>query len=302
MSPLKSFALTLLNFLLFLSLSVFGLAFMLNTTLLNPDFVVSELNKIDVPLMTGELVNLETAQQQDVEFAAEALDATVVELEPWIKEQVSDVVFSGYDYLLGRSQHLNVIIPMEPVVDSLKSNLKESLLASPPPELAGASPAAIDQYLSGYYRQISEDIPPTLEVTESSLSPDVLVMLEMVKQYIRYFQIGYPALIAFMVILVLGIILISRNLKNTTRSLGITLLFYGVLEYASIVLTRRFVLPQVPLGEIPTSLEAWLLEVTSDILAPLEIFSIGVMAAGVILLVFFFVYKARQPDTEPSIT
>ena len=48
MQFLKSLAISLLSFLLFLSLSIFGLAFMLSQTILNPDFVVAELNQLDI--------------------------------------------------------------------------------------------------------------------------------------------------------------------------------------------------------------------------------------------------------------
>lgn len=48
MSPLKGLGVGLLSFLLFLALSNFGLALMLNQTILNPDFVVSEVGKLDL--------------------------------------------------------------------------------------------------------------------------------------------------------------------------------------------------------------------------------------------------------------
>jgi len=49
MNFLKGLALSLLNFLLFLSLSVFGFALTLNYTLLNPDFAVYEVDRLDIP-------------------------------------------------------------------------------------------------------------------------------------------------------------------------------------------------------------------------------------------------------------
>ena len=48
MKFLKGLAFFLLTFLLSLSLSVFGLVFMVNSTILNPDFITSELDRLDV--------------------------------------------------------------------------------------------------------------------------------------------------------------------------------------------------------------------------------------------------------------
>ncbi|MFC1974661.1 hypothetical protein ACFLVA_01450 [Chloroflexota bacterium] len=58
MKFLKGLALALLGFLLFLSLSIFGFAFQLNDTVLKPDFVVTELDKLDVSLLAKEVLNI----------------------------------------------------------------------------------------------------------------------------------------------------------------------------------------------------------------------------------------------------
>ena len=55
MKLLKGLALSLLSFLLFLSLSTFGIVLTLNYTILNPDFIVSELNQLDVSSMIKDL-------------------------------------------------------------------------------------------------------------------------------------------------------------------------------------------------------------------------------------------------------
>ena len=94
MKFLKGLALSLLGFLLFLSLSIFGLALMLNNTLLNPDFVVSELNKLDVSSLARDMISAQIPLEQiplEGEFITEILDDTIADLEPWIREQVNTV-------------------------------------------------------------------------------------------------------------------------------------------------------------------------------------------------------------------
>ena len=292
MNFIKGLTLSLLSFLLFLSLSVFGFALTLNYTILNPDFVVSELDRLDISSLAGELLSQQIPQEG--EFMAEAIDDAIVDLEPWIREQASTVIYSGYDYLMGKSENLSLVISLEPMKESLRDNLREVFLQSLPPELQGLPPAEIERYFDEFYRDFAEEIPSTFEFTESSLPPDVLAGLEQAKQSIGYFQLGYKALIGFMLLLILGIILINRQVKGATRALGITFLTYGVLEYAGIFATKYFAGTQLGQLDIPTQLQTWLPQFVGDFLAPLEMFSISLGIAGVILIIVSIAYKPRQ--------
>jgi len=298
MKFLKGLALSLLSFLLFLSLSIFGLALTLNYTILNPDFVVSTLNRLDISSLAGEFLSQQIHQQipQGEPRLAEVLDDTIADLEPWIKEQASTVTYSSYDYLMGRSQSLSVTISLEPVKESLRDNLREAFLQSPPPELKGLPPAEVERYFDEFYQGLTREIPSTFEFNESSLSPEVLTRLEQAKQGISYFQLGYKALIGFILLLILGIILINREVKGATRGLGITFITYGVLEYGGIFAAKYFAGAQLPQLGIPESLQAQLPQLIGDFLAPLEMFSIGIGIAGVVLLIVSFVYKPREPE------
>ncbi len=57
MKFLKGLALTLLSFLLFLSLSIFSLAFLLNSTVLNAGFITSELDRLEVSPLVAEIIS-----------------------------------------------------------------------------------------------------------------------------------------------------------------------------------------------------------------------------------------------------
>jgi len=219
MKFLKVLALSLLSLLLFLSLSIFGLVLTLNHTILNPDFVISELNRLDITSLTKDWLSQQIPQEEP--YLAEVLDNTIADLEPWIKEQVNAGIYTSYDYLLGKGESLSLVISLEPVKDSLKDNLREAILQTPPPELAGAAPAAIELYINEAYQNIDEMIPPRFEFNESSLGPEVLAQLEQVRQVISYVQLGYKVLIGFILLLILGIILVNREVRGATRKLGI---------------------------------------------------------------------------------
>lgn len=294
MNFLKGLSLALLGLLLFLSLSIFGLVLTLSHTILNPDFVVSELDKLDIPSLAGELLSQQIPQEGV--FTAEALDSAIADLEPWMREQASTAIYSGYDYLLGHSQNLSLVIDMEPMKEELKDNAREVFLQSLPPELQGLPPAEIERYFNEYYEDFTKDVPSTLEFNEGSFGPEVQDRLEQAKQAVSYLQLAYKALIGFMLFLILCIILIHRQVKPATRGLGTTFLIYGAFEYAGIFLAKHFIEPQLTQLEIPSPLQEWLPQFLADFLAPLEMFSIGLMIAGAILIIVSIAYKPRQPS------
>ena len=298
MKFLKGLALSLLSSLLFLSLTIFGLTFMLNKTLLDPDFVIAELNRLDVPSLVGELFSIEAPQE--IPYLTEVIDETITELEPWMKEEMGTVIYSGYDYLMGRTQSLNLVISTEPVSETLRENLWEAFSASPPPELAMLPQPIVEQYFNQFYQQqFGEIIPPTIEFTESSLPPDTLATLEQVRQAIGYLPLVYQGLIGFMVLLVLGIVLIHHEVRGATRQLGTTFVFYGAFEYAGILAAKYFADKPLPMPGLPSSLQTWMPQFFYNLLAPLEMFSLGLLIGGVVLLIVSFVYPRLRPSQPP---
>lgn len=293
MNFLKGLALGILSSLLLLSLSAFGLALTLNYTLLNPDFTVSEVDRLDIPSLAEEWFGEQIPP--DEPYLAEVVSDTITDLEPWIEEQVHFGIYSGYDYFLGRSESLHLVISLEPVRDSLKDNLREAILESPPPELEGATPSQIALFFSQAYRQIDEMIPQEFTLNQSSLTPEVLAQLEQVRRSIGYFQLGYKILIGFILLLILGIVLINRQVKGATRGIGIPFLTCGAVGYISTFVTKHLAETQLTKLDIPAWLQAWLPQFVDDLLTPLEIFSIALIITGIALLIVYFVYKPHQP-------
>ncbi len=295
MKVIKGFVLSLLGLLLFLALSIFGISFTLNSTLLNPDFVVSEANKIDITSLTRELAEKLIIEQlpQEVQFLKEGIYNAIPDLEPRIREQLRAGIYSGYDYFLGKSQRLSLVISLEPLKTDLRDKVSQDFMQSLPPQLSGLPPAQIEQYFNQFYQESSKQIPSSFELNESLMSPEVLTQIRQVKQYIGYFQLGYKVLIGFLVLLILGIILISRQVRSATRELGINFLIYGALEYAGIFAAKYFTPADLPLPGIPRALQTWLPQLLADLAAPLELFSLILVAAGIILTVVSFIYKPR---------
>ena len=120
--------------------------------------------------------------------------------------------------------------------------------------------------------------------------------LEQARQYVGYFQLGYKLLIGFILLLILGIVLINRQVKGAIRGIGIPFLTCGVLGYISTFVAKYLVQTQLTRLDIPLWLQSWFPQFFDNFLAPLEIFSICLMIAGIALLIVSFVYKPRQPS------
>jgi len=303
MNFLKSLAITVLTFILFLSLALFGTVFALNSTLLDPDFVAAEADKIPVSALVKEMTEEQFSEQlpEEAWFANETLYNVISEQEPRLKEEVRGGIYAFYDFLLGKSERLSMVISL----DSLKEGLRESLwkvfqqnLGSLPPELAAAPPAVVEQYFDEFYRQFAGEIPSELRVDESSVPPEVMAQIILARQYVSYTRTAYYGLIGLMVLLVLAIIFLHRSVKGATRELGITFLIYGIIEYAGVWATRNFLPASLPLPDIPSALQPWLTGLIRDFVAPLEIFSIGLMAGGAALIIVSIVYRPRRVEEE----
>ena len=87
MKVLKGFALGILGFLLFLSLSSFGTIYALDKTLLNTDFMASEFNKLDITSLIQDEVHQRVPPE--LQIIKPTLDRVIADAEPWIKKQAS---------------------------------------------------------------------------------------------------------------------------------------------------------------------------------------------------------------------
>jgi hypothetical protein len=365
---LKNLAVSLFSFFLFLSLTIFGFAFAVKSTALNPDFVTAELNRLEISSLVREVVQIENPPGQlDLN---KIINQTISDLEPKIKEEAGSAIHSVYDYLLGRtpephlaltlrktflstdfvtplvnsidlpalagpflSQYFAEALPIEiPNLDKYVSSalssdepaLKKQVIAVSDPVfdyLLGISPTlrtsislepvkeSLRNQLLPLYQEFTNEIPTTYTIDESVIQPELRTDISQgiataeeglgqAKQYITYFQQGYTLLLVFMGLLVIGIILIVRNVKDIAHRLGVPLVTYGALEYAGIWATKYLISSgkwQFP--DMPTQLQTWLFQFINNVMRPLEIFSLGLLIGGAVLVVISFLYKPNKDLT-----
>ena len=300
MSAVRGFFSGVFCFLLFDVLALLGIVITLNLTVLNPDFVTSELDKLDVYSVVIEQAKAQLPGQEFID--AETVDEIVTELKPWFEEQADTVIRDVYAYLKGE-QELNVVISLEPVRAAVKEKVREAVLESLPPELQGASQSQIDAYMSQVYAGIDNVIPATFQLNETSAGQQITAQLEQVKQIIGYIDTAYKALIALAVLLVLLIALAHWwQPKPITRSIGITFILVGVAGILGSLLDVLIIQALSRLaGEssLLLGLQAKLPQLAADLTAPIRMYGIGFLSAGVVLVVISVLF--RSPETSSDV-
>jgi hypothetical protein len=303
MSALRGFLSGVFNFLLFGALVLLGLVISLNLTILNPDFVTAELQKLDVYSTVIEQAKTMLPSQQYI--STETIDELVSELEPWFEEQANTVIHAVYAYI-EEDRQLNVIISLEPVRAAVKENLRGAVINSLPPELQSASQSQIDAYMSQIYTGIDNVIPTSFVLNEAVAGSQVMTQLEQVKKIVGYIDTAYKALIATAVLLVLLIALAHWwQPKPITRSIGITFILVGVacilgplLDYLIIQVLSQV----IGSSGILSGLQAKLPQLAADLTAPVRTYGIGFLISGIALIVISVLFGAKQVSTGISQT
>jgi len=298
MQFLRGVALGLISVFLFFVLFLLGFAFTLNNTVLNPKFTADQVSHLDIPANVRYFMAQQLHEGESVYLAA--IDKTLSEMEPWTEEHLDRAVYAGYDYLLGKTDSFYLAIPTEPLKQNFAKNLTLAYEQSPPPEYDGLSSTQKAVYLSQIEQQIDSLIPAVLEIDRNFIGDDAAQTLEQAKSIVSYIRTGYFVLIAVSLVLIFLAIFIVKEVKTVASSLGIILLSSGVISLAVSLLFKKYIPGLVPAGDLPPQMQLWLSQFISNVLSPWSIFSIIILAAGIILLVFTFLYCKHRGNTKPD--
>jgi hypothetical protein len=303
MNAVRGFFAGVFDFLLFDVLVLLGFIIALNMTVLNPDFITSELKKLDVyPAIMRQAEALLPSQQF---IDAKTIDELATELTPWFEEQSDTVIRAVYAYI-EEGKSVDVTISLDPVKAALKDKVAEITLNSLPPELQGATQSQIDSYLAQLNAGIDGAIPSTFQLNESVAGPQVMSQLGQIKNIIGYKDVAYRYLIIAAVALV---VLIALTLwwqpKRITRSMGITFILVGVvcilgplLDYLIIQILSQFIGSSGILSGLQTKLP----QLAADVTAPVRSYGIGFLLSGIGLVVISFLFRSPLPGTGAPTT
>jgi hypothetical protein len=269
------------SLILVIALVALGIVITLNLTMLSPDFAISELDKLDAYSIITDKVREQIPTEEP--YMAQVVDATITELEPWLREQTNIAVYGIYAYLKG-DQELDIVIPLEQVRTCIKENAEQAILESLPPGLAGASQSQIQAFLSQVYAEIDNQIPQQIELNEASLGPDVTAQFQKARQIVGYIQLGYKLLIGLAVLLILLIALVQWwHIKPIALYVGIPMAVAGAVSLVGSIVSGSLI--SGLLHDIPAEIMSILPQLITDATRPLRIYGIALLIAGIGLIV-----------------
>jgi len=299
MSVVRGFFSGVFAFLLFDVLVLLGLIITINLTILNPDFVTSELDKLDVYSVVIEQAKAQLPGQEFLD--TQTVDDIVAELKPWFEEQADKVIRGVYAYLK-EDRELNVVVSLEHVRAVVKEKVREVVLSSLPAQLQGAAQSQIDAYMAQIYAGIDNVIPLSFVLNELAVGSQIMAQLQQIKEIIGYINTAYKALIIAAVVLVLLIALVHWwQPKPITRSAGITFILVGVaciLGSLLDVLISQVLSRLVGESSILLGLQSKLPQLAGDLVAPMKMYGIGFLVSGIVLIVISILFRTPETSSE----
>tara|TARA_B100000315_G_scaffold233427_1_gene246544 strand:- start:179 stop:1459 length:1281 start_codon:yes stop_codon:yes gene_type:complete len=291
----------------------------LYNTVLSTDLTVSIVKKVDLYFLVEYFVIQEVTEEISggMTFLTEYVEDVVIKLEPWIRSEMDDIIAPITDYILGKSQGLDIVISIEKLKESpdLYDALWEALRKSPPTELAdlGLNESELQQIFDLFYEDFVRLIPSTFEINENLLGPGMSAQItqaladadkalenEQIRNYIAYPQTVFTISIIILLLSLAGIILINRRVRGVSRWLGSTFLTCGVFELVSVFIIKNQLQMQIAAVDMPSPIRIWLEQLASNSIAPLQTFSIVLIVLGAGFQIFSFIYRQNQPTSEPE--
>jgi hypothetical protein len=181
MGFLRGLGTTICSILLFLALSSFSAAYLVNNTVLNTDFMNTQIDKLPLSEMASDIINDQVQEQipQDSEFINGVVTSIVDKQEPLIKDQLHKAINDGYAYFQGDVDTLSVTVSLAEIKQSLTQDVWQAAKDYLALQLSSMSEADADAYAADIVARIPRDAyPSTLMSIPSTLRT------ELVKQYV----------------------------------------------------------------------------------------------------------------------
>jgi hypothetical protein len=286
----------------------------LRSTLLSNDFLFSVVDELDTTsliksFIDEQLPSLIPAELSDYsEYLNEAIDEFLVEHETWIKEQLKTIVVPVADYMVGDIKTFNVEISLDPLIADMKETIMDKISEMDIPLISLLPDEIVELFVDDMVDQYTEYVPSPIEINNSMIGAhvpaeiaasigDVENTLAEIKEYVGTFQTVYILLIVFILLIITGIILIYREVKRATRTLGIVTLIAGVIDLVLLLLMKNLITTQMAQATtgMPVYLQTWMTRLITNIAAPMQIMSICFIAAGVILIIVSVIYRPKEP-------
>ena len=277
--------------LLVLCLVVLGPAITLWQTVLNPEFVTSNLDVVDAPALMAD--QLKQQLPQGTEWLEPVIDEATADLESWANEQVGVVATAATAYLKGERE-FRAVISLTEFKSYLQMHLEELVTGLPLDELYNLPPGQMEMFVQRVGEQIAVLAPDTLVIDEASLDTETLAQLQTGRQYMGYVTMALRIL-PFVALVMLGIIvLVQRGRpRPVSRHVGVALAFVGIATLILAVVVPSMLLATLA-GQMPAEVLMALPGIVSDCCQPLYIYSVVLLVVGLGLVTLSFVLRSAE--------
>ncbi|RLI92705.1 MAG: hypothetical protein DRO89_01575 [Candidatus Altiarchaeales archaeon] len=258
----------LLIILLIIDLCLIVFVKTINETLLNPEFIEMELDRLGFYSMIRERI-IESVG--DWGFA-EVIDGVIS--EGWIREQTQTLLKNTFSYLRSETDMIDMNVSLVEIKDEILA--QESF------------PPLIENELDKRFPD-SVDLFDLLDLGKTGV-------LEQLRMFFGYFKIFLYLLVFIAITLILLIMLLLRDLKSTLLVISISSLLSGGISYGIYILFVDLISAQIRGPEfLPTD---FLLVILEDVLSPVKDYGILLLIAGGLLLIIYLILRIVEEGRE----
>jgi hypothetical protein len=181
MGFLKGLGTTVCSILLFLALTVFSIAFLLNSTVLNSNFMNSQIDKLDISAIAHDAIDTQIKEElpSNSDFVSGVVLDFISKEEPLIKAQFHNAINEAYDYFLEKTDILAVTISLAQIKKDIQDNIWQTAVDYLTAKLKNMSSAEANSYVADIAVQIPHDVLPS-----ELLALPSNIRTEIIKQYI----------------------------------------------------------------------------------------------------------------------
>jgi len=237
--------------------------------------------------------------------SAPYLEVAVPAVESWFKGEIEELLIPAYDYLLSTSPGFTTVeIPLGDIAREVRLAVKEAFLSSPPSELSGVPPLMLESDFDEWWPAENEDDPMVLviDLNEALGAPGGVAKtlgemdkaLREARPWVERYQIGFIALMALTVLLILAIVAINRRVVSSCLSVGLPFTLAGLISLGVGLLGQHFGQRMLTSSGATSVLESFFLRLLGDFFRPLLIFAIICIVIGLALLIAGPIFRRRE--------
>lgn len=267
---------------------VTSFAFEVDRTLLNPEFVTSEIEQADL-ISAGKTYAVDNLPEQARPFAP-AVAAAFEEQRPWLRTQIRSSVDTTYAYFTGKTDRWQIDIDAEPFRQSLLKSVRRQLQENPPPDYKALS--------SQERAQVSAEIEKTIYAFElpqkfnfDSLNASEKAEVLKLRARIATFKTVYMGLIGAGVLLT--VLLLWAGSSFWVAVIG---LICGTGLHMMLLISQGVgaLVPTNQIAQLPPALQAYVPTFTAHLAGPFKAYAWGCLLAGVFFLVLGYVLRSMR--------